>query len=50
MQGFDHINQIVQNAPLYLKNKGWLLIENHFDQGEKVKKLLLENLDTKIMI
>ncbi|WP_288346474.1 HemK/PrmC family methyltransferase, partial [uncultured Prochlorococcus sp.] len=36
-EGLDHINQIVQNAPLYLKNKGWLLIENHFDQGEKVK-------------
>ena len=49
-EGLDHINQIVQNAPLYLKNKGWLLIENHFDQGEKVKKLFLENRFTSVKV
>ena len=49
-EGLDHINQIVQNAPLYLKNKGWLLIENHFDQGEKVKKLFLENRFTSVEV
>ena len=49
-EGLDHINQIVQNAPSYLKNKGWLLIENHFDQGEKVKKIFLENRFTSVKI
>ncbi len=49
-EGLDHINQIVQNAPLYLKNKGWLLIENHFDQGEKVKKIFLENRFTSVKV
>ncbi|MDC3232169.1 peptide chain release factor N(5)-glutamine methyltransferase [Prochlorococcus sp. AH-716-A09] len=49
-EGLDHINQIVQKAPLYLKNKGWLLIENHFDQGEKVKKLFLENRFTSVKV
>ena len=49
-EGLDHINQIVQQAPLYLKNKGWLLIENHFDQGEKVKKLFLENRFTSVKV
>ena len=49
-EGLDHINQIVQNAPLYLKNKGWLLIENHFDQGKKVKKLFLENRFTSVKV
>ena len=49
-EGLDHINQIVQNAPLYLKNKGGLLIENHFDQCEKVKKLFLENRFTSVKV
>ena len=49
-EGLDHINEIVQNAPLYLKDKGWLLIENHFDQGEKVKKLFLENRFTSVKV
>ncbi len=49
-EGLDHINQIVQNAPLYLKDKGWLFIENHFDQGEKVKKLFLENRFTSVNV
>ena len=49
-EGLDHINQIVQYAPKYLKNKGWLLIENHFDQGEKVKKIFLENKFTSVKV
>ena len=49
-EGLDHINQIIQNAPLYLKKKGWLLIENHFDQGEKVKKLFLKNRFTSVKV
>ena len=49
-EGLDHINHIVQHAPLYLKDKGWLLIENHFDQGERVKNLFLENRFTSVKV
>ena len=48
--GLDHINEIVQKAPLYLKHKGWLFIENHFDQGSRVKKLFLENRFTEVKV
>ena len=41
--GLDHIKEIIKNAPSYLKDKGYLLVENHFDQGNKVKKIFLEN-------
>ena len=41
--GLKHIREIIQKAPLYLKDKGWLILENHFDQGETVKNLLIEN-------
>ena len=49
-EGLDHINEIVQQAPIYLKDKGWLLIENHFDQGERVKQLFLENRFTSVKV
>ncbi len=48
--GLKHIREIVQKAPLFLKDKGWLILENHFDQGEKVKQLLLKNKFTSIEI
>ena len=48
--GLDHIKEIVQYAPCYLKDKGWLLIENHFDQGAKVKQLFLDNGFTDIEV
>ena len=48
--GLDHIKEIVKNAPSYLKVKGWLLIENHFDQGARVKKLFLENRFTSVKV
>ena len=48
--GLKHIRVIVQKAPLFLKKKGWLILENHFDQGEKVKQLLIENKFTSIEI
>ncbi len=41
--GLKHITEIIQKAPLYLRDKGWLILENHFDQGEKVKQLLIKN-------
>ena len=41
--GLKHIKEIIQKAPLYLREKGWLILENHFDQGEKVKQLFIKN-------
>ena len=41
--GLEHIREIIQKAPLFLKEKGWLILENHFDQGEKVKQMLIKN-------
>ncbi len=41
--GLEHIKEIIQKAPLYLRERGWLVLENHFDQGEKVKQLLIKN-------
>ena len=49
-EGLDHIKEIIQNAPLYLKEKGFLLVENHFDQGYKVKKLFLKNGFTSVKV
>ncbi len=48
--GLKHIREIIQKAPLFLKKNGWLILENHFDQGEKVKQLLIENKFTSIEI
>ena len=48
--GLDHIREIIQKAPIFLKEKGWLILENHFDQGEKVKQLLIKNKFTSIEI
>jgi len=48
--GLEHITEIIERAPLYLKDKGWLILENHFDQGEKVKQLLIKNKFTSIEI
>ncbi len=48
--GLEHIRKIIQKAPLFLKEKGWLILENHFDQSEKVKQLLLKNKFTSIEI
>jgi len=48
--GLNHIREIIQKAPLFLKEKGWLILENHFDQGEKVKQLLIKNKFTSVEI
>jgi len=48
--GLKHIREIIQKAPLFLKEKGWLILENHFDQGEKVKQLLIKNKFSSIEI
>jgi len=41
--GLKHIREIIQKAPLFLKENGWLILENHFDQSEKVKQLFIKN-------
>jgi len=46
--GLKHIREIIKQAPLFLKEKGWLILENHFDQGEKVKQLFIKNKFTSI--
>jgi len=48
--GLKHIKEIIQKAPLFLKDKGWLILENHFDQSEKVKQLLIKYKFTSIEI
>ena len=41
--GLNHLREIIQKAPLFLGDNGWLILENHFDQGDKVKELLIKN-------
>jgi len=41
--GLLHIKKIIKEAPKYLKRDGWLLLENHFDQAQTVKTLMLNN-------
>ncbi len=48
--GLKHIREIIQKAPLFLRENGWLILENHFDQSEKVKQLLIKNKFTSIEI
>ncbi len=48
--GLQHIREIIKKAPIFLKEKGWLILENHFDQGEKVKQLFIKNKFTSIEI
>jgi len=48
--GLKHIREIIHKAPLFLKDNGWLILENHFDQSEKVKQLLIKNKFTSIEI
>ncbi len=48
--GLKHIREIIQKAPIFLKEKGWLILENHFDQGEKVKQIFIKNKFTSIEI
>ena len=48
--GLEHIKEIIHKAPFFLKEKGWLILENHYDQGEKVKQLFIENRFTLVEI
>ena len=48
--GLEHIREIILCAPNFLKDNGWLIIENHFDQGAKVRQLFLENSFTSVEV
>ena len=48
--GLKHIREIIQKAPIFLKEKGWLILENHFDHGEKVKQLMFKNSFSSVEI
>ena len=48
--GLKHIREIIQKAPLFLREDGWLILENHFDQGERVKELLIRNKFSSVEI
>ena len=39
----EHIKEIIQNAPFYLKEKGWLLLKIILIKEIKVKQLFIEN-------
>jgi len=39
--GLDDIRQIIQQAPDYLEDAGWLVLEHGFDQAEAVRGLLV---------
>ena len=38
--GLDAIHRIVQDAPRFLKKRGWLLLEHGYDQAARVRELL----------
>ena len=38
--GLKHIREIIQKAPLFLKDNGWLILENHFDQSDSLKSTI----------
>ena len=48
--GLNHIREIIKYAPLYLKEKGWLILENHFDQGARVKQIFINNRFTSVEV
>ena len=40
VDGLDDIRDIIQQAPDYLEEAGWLLLEHGYDQADKVRDLL----------
>ena len=48
LDGMDAIRKIINGANDYLNNKGWLIIENHFDQSQKVCKIMHDNGFVKV--
>ncbi|MCU7834311.1 MAG: peptide chain release factor N(5)-glutamine methyltransferase [gamma proteobacterium symbiont of Taylorina sp.] len=46
--GLDDIKQIIKNAPDYLKESGWILLEHGYNQAEAVQSLLNNHAFTRI--
>ena len=46
--GLDDIRHIVAHAPEYLVESGWLFVEHGYDQGERVRNLLLAHGFTNV--
>lgn len=40
--GLDYYRRIIADAHLYLKDNGWLMLEIGYDQGEDLRKLIME--------
>ena len=40
--GLMHMREIINEAPKFLKRDGWLVLENHFDQAQKIKTIMLK--------
>ncbi|SUB21822.1 methyltransferase HemK [Pasteurella bettyae] len=41
-EGYADLRHIIENAPLYLKPQGWLMLEHGWQQGEKVRSIFAE--------
>lgn len=39
LDGLDALRHIIQHAPNYLENSGWLLVEHGYNQGDRVARL-----------
>ncbi|MES2501878.1 MAG: peptide chain release factor N(5)-glutamine methyltransferase [Pseudomonadota bacterium] len=48
VDGFDDLRIIIHNAPNYLKQNGWLMLEHGYNQAEYVAELLAKNGFTQI--
>jgi len=48
--GLLHIQEIIKCAPFYLKEKGWLMFEHHFDQSPQVKLLFIQNGFSEVQV
>ncbi len=42
IDGLDYYRKIIAEAPKYLKDGGWLLFEMGYDQGEDLRKLIMD--------
>ena len=40
--GLDYYRRIVADAHRYLKDGGWLMLEIGYDQGEDLRKMIME--------
>ena len=41
-QGLESLQEIIRAAPNYLVNRGWLLLEHGYKQGDAVTELMVD--------